>query len=215
MNCKQSLLGVGKFYTAEEALTLLRNMSDLEDESTSESEIEGDYSGSSEYAPEQQYQVRTDSNIQTLLPKETVNQNATKHALLADETATTSCEEHVALPPKVSKAKEIPTKGQKAAPKLVVNQNATKHALLADETATTSGERHVASPPKVSKPKRYTQRAKKLHQNWLLIRMPQNMLYWLMKQPPHQVRDMLLHPQKYLSQRNTHKGPKSCTKTGC
>ena len=29
MNCKQSLLGVGKFYTAEEALTLLRNMSDL------------------------------------------------------------------------------------------------------------------------------------------------------------------------------------------
>ena len=47
-------------------------------------------------------------------------------------------------PPKVSKAKEIPEKGQKAAPKLVVNQNTTKHALLADETATTSGEEHVA-----------------------------------------------------------------------
>ena len=102
MNRKWSLLGVGKFYTAEEALTLLRNMSDFEDESTSESEIEGDSSDSSEYAPEQQYQVRTDSNIQTLLPKETVNQNATK------------CH------------------------------------------------------------------------------------YWLMKQPPHQVRNMLLHPQKYL-----------------
>ena len=29
--------------------------------------------------------------------------------------------------------------------------------------------------------------------------MPQNMYYWLMKQPPHQVRNMLLHPQKYLS----------------
>ena len=28
--------------------------------------------------------------------------------------------------------------------------------------------------------------------------MPQNMLYWLMKQPPHQVRDMFLHPQKNL-----------------
>ena len=94
----------------------------------------------SEYAPEQQYQVRTDSNIQTLLPKETVNQNATKCALLAS-------------PPKVSKAKEIPKKGQTAAPKLVVNQNATKRALLADETATTSGEEHVASPPKVSKAK--------------------------------------------------------------
>ena len=59
MNHKQSLLGVGMFYTAEEALTLLRNMSDFEDESTSESEIEGDSSDSSEYAPEQQYQVRT------------------------------------------------------------------------------------------------------------------------------------------------------------
>ena len=38
-----------------------------------------------------------------------------KHALLADETATTSAEEHVASPSKVSKVKEIPTKGQKAA----------------------------------------------------------------------------------------------------
>ena len=146
-------MGVGRFYTAEEALTLLMNMSDFEDESTSKSEIEGDSSDSSEYAPEQHYQVRTDSNIQTLLPKETVNQNATKRALLADVTATTLGEEHVASPPKVSKAKETPKKGQKAAPKLVVNQNATKHALLADETTTTSGEEHVASPPKVSKVK--------------------------------------------------------------
>ena len=32
---------------------------------------------------------------------------------MADETATTLGEEHVALPPKVSKVKEIPTKGQK------------------------------------------------------------------------------------------------------
>ena len=140
MNCKWSLLGVGRFYTTEEALTLLINMSDFEDESTSESEIEGDSSDSSEYAPEQQYQVRTNSNIQTLLPKETVIQNATKCALLASS-------------PKVSKAKEIPIKGQKAAPKPVVNQNATKCALLADETAITSGEEHVASPPKVSKAK--------------------------------------------------------------
>ena len=146
MNHKWSLLGVGKFYTAEEALTLLRNMSDFEDESTSESEIEGNSSNSSEYAPEQQYQVRTDSNIQTLLLKETGNQNATK------------C------------------------------------ALLTDETTTTSGEEHVASPQKYLKSKKYLQRTKKLHQNWLLIRMPQNMHYWLMKQPPHQVRNMLLHP---------------------
>ena len=122
MNHKWSLLGVGRFYTAEEALTLLTNMSDFQCESTSESEIEGDSSDSSEYTPEQQYQVRTKSNIQTLLPKETVNQNTTKHALLADETSTTSGEEHVASPPKVSKAKEIPEKGQKAASKLVARK---------------------------------------------------------------------------------------------
>ena len=28
--------------------------------------------------------------------------------------------------------------------------------------------------------------------------MPQNVHYWLMKQPPHEVRNLLLHPQKYL-----------------
>ena len=84
MNRKQSVLGVCRFYTGEQALTLLRNMSDFEDESTSESEIEGDSSDSSEYAPEQQYQIRTNSNIQTLLPKETGNQNATKRALIGN-----------------------------------------------------------------------------------------------------------------------------------
>ena len=36
----------------------------------------------------------------------------------------TSGEEHVASPPKVSKAKEIPEKGQKAEPKLVIPQKA-------------------------------------------------------------------------------------------
>ena len=50
------------------------------------------------------------------------NQNATKHALLADETATTSGEEHVASPPKVSKVKKISAKGQRAAPKLVAKK---------------------------------------------------------------------------------------------
>ena len=130
MSRKWSFLGVHRFYTTEEALTILMSMSDFKDESTSESENEGDSSDSSEYAPEQ-HQVRTDSNI--LMPKET----------------------------KVSKAKEIPKKGQKAAPKLVDNLSATKHALLADQTATTSGEEHVASPPKVSKAKRNTQKGPK------------------------------------------------------
>ena len=140
MNRKWSLLGVGKFYTAEEALTLLRNMSDFEDESTFESEIEGDSSDSSEYATEQQYQVRTDSNIQTLLPKETINQNATKHALLADETATTSGEEHVASPPKYLKPKKYPKKGQKASPKLVARKRVIPHkaSALHDEGAMAS-----------------------------------------------------------------------------
>ena len=116
MNHKWSFLGKCRFYKLEQAMELLTNMSDCEDESTSESENEGDSSDSSEDAPEQ-HQVRTDSNI--LMPKET----------------------------EVSKAKEIPNKGQKAAPKLVDNQSATKHALLADQTVTTSG----ASPAKVSK----------------------------------------------------------------
>ena len=43
---------------------------------------------------------------------------------MADQTATTLGEEHVASPPKVSKAKEIPS--QKTAPKPVDNQSATK-----------------------------------------------------------------------------------------
>ena len=146
MNHKQSFLGKCRFYNIEEAVELLTIMSDCEDDSTSESENEGDSSDSSEDAPEQ-HQVRTDSNI--LMPKETKvskaneipkngqkaapklgdNQSATKHALLADQTDTTSGEEHVASPPKVSKvskAKEIPKNGQKAAPKLVDNQSATK-----------------------------------------------------------------------------------------
>ena len=170
MSHKPSFLVACRFYTAEEALTILMNMSDFKDESTCESENEGDSSDTSEYAPEQ-HQVRTNSNI--LIPKETRvskakeipkkgqksapkpvnNQIATKHALLADQTTTTSGEEHVASPPKVSKAKEIPKKGQKAAPKPVNNQIATKRTLLADQTATTSDKEHVASPPKVSKAK--------------------------------------------------------------
>ena len=135
-------------------MELFTNMSDCEDESTTESKNEGDSSDSSEDAPEQ-HQVRTDSNI--LMPKET----------------------------KVSKAKEIPQNGQKAAPKLVDNQSATKHALLADQTATTSG----ASPAKVSKVSKAKEIPKKVpkswHQNWLIIRVPQSMLYWLIKQPQH------------------------------
>ena len=55
-------------------------------------------------------------------PKLVDKQSATKRALLADQTATTSG----ASPAKVSKAKEIPKKGQKAAPKPVDKQSATK-----------------------------------------------------------------------------------------
>ena len=170
MNRKWSFLGKRRFYNIKEAVELLTNMSDCEDESTSESENAGDSSDSSEDATEQ-HQVRTDSNI--LMPKET----------------------------KVSKAKEIPKNGQKAAPKPVDNHSATKHALLANQMATTSGEEHVALPPKVSKvskAKEIPKNGQKLHQNQLIIRVPQSVLYWLIKQPQHQVRNMLLHLQKYL-----------------
>ena len=80
-------------------------------------------------------------------PKLVINQNATKHALLADETATTSGEEHVASPPKLSKVKEISGKAKKLHQNWLLIRMPQKHALLADETATTSGEEHVASPP--------------------------------------------------------------------
>ena len=72
---------------------------------------------------------------------------------MADEIFTTSAEEHVLSPPKVSKVKEISAKDKKATPKLVLKQNATKHALSADDIATTSGEEHVDSPPNVYKVK--------------------------------------------------------------
>ena len=163
MNHKWSFLGKRRFYRLKEAMELFTNMSNCEDESTSESKNEGDSSDSSEDAPEQ-HQVRTNSNI--LMPKETEvskakeipkigqkaapklvdKQSATKCALLADQTATTS-HASPAKVSKVSKAKEIPKKGQKAAPKVVDKHSATKHALLADQTATTSH----ASPAKVSK----------------------------------------------------------------
>ena len=84
--------------------------------------------------------------VQKAVPKLGDHQSATKCALLADQTATTSGEAPAKVS-KVSNSKEIPKKGQKAVPKLGDNQSATKHALLADQTATTSGE----APAKVSK----------------------------------------------------------------
>ena len=56
---------------------------------------------------------------------------------MADETATTSGKVHVVSPPKVSKVKEIPTKGQKAAPKLVAKKRVIpqKASALCDEGA--------------------------------------------------------------------------------
>ena len=57
-----------------------------------------------------------------------------------DETATTSGEEHVASPPKVSIVKKIPAKGQKAAPKLVAGKRVIpqKASALCDEGDMTS-----------------------------------------------------------------------------
>ena len=59
---------------------------------------------------------------------------------MADETATTSGEEHVVSPPKVSKVKEISAKGQKAAPKLVAKKRVMpqKASALHDEVAMAS-----------------------------------------------------------------------------
>ena len=53
---------------------------------------------------------------------------------MADETATTSGEEHIASPPKVSKAKEIPKKDQKAEPKLVARKRVIPHKAMASNS---------------------------------------------------------------------------------
>ena len=141
MNCKQSFLGKCRFYKLEQAMELLTNMSDCEDESTSESENEGDSSDSSEDAPEQ-HQVRTDSNI--LMPKET----------------------------EVSKGKEILNKGQKAAPNWLiirVPQSMLYWLIKQQQHQVFHWQKYL----KYLKPKKYQKRAKKLHQNWLIIRVPQ------------------------------------------
>ena len=64
---------------------------------------------------------------QKAAPKPVDNQSATKHALLADQTATTSGEKHVASPQKV------PKNGQKAVPKLVHNQSANSSDMDVDD----------------------------------------------------------------------------------
>ena len=56
----------------------------------------------------------------------------------------------------------------------------------------------------VFKAKKIPKRDKKLHQNWLIIRVPQSMLYWLIKQPQHWV----FHLQKYLKYLKPKKYPK-------
>ena len=119
MSHKWALLGIGRFYTAEEALTLLRNMSDFEDESTSE--------------------VKMKVILLTLLNMH-LNNNISSELIQ------------------------------------ILKQYCLKKQL---------------------------------------IRMPQSVLYWWMKQPPHQVRNMLLHLQKYLNPKKYQKGPKSCIKSSC
>ena len=76
------------------------------------------------YLKSKKYQQR-----EKAVPKLVVNQNATKCALLADETATTSGKGLVALPPKVYKVTETPTKDHKAAPKLVAKKGNTPKGI--------------------------------------------------------------------------------------
>ena len=71
-------------------------------------------------------------NGQKAAPKLGDNQSATKHALFADQTATTSGEAPAKVF-KVSKAKEIPKMGQKAPNKPGDNQSATK-AMASDSS---------------------------------------------------------------------------------
>ena len=70
----------------------------------------------------------------------------------------------------------------------------------------------MAKETEVSKAKKYPKMAKKLHQNQLIIRVPQSMLYWLIKQPQHWVLSPAKVSKVSKAKENTQKGPKSCTK---
>ena len=174
-----------RFYNIEEAVELLTNMTDCEDESTSESENEGDSSDSSEDAPEQ-HQVRTDSIFQCLKKQ------------------------------RYLKPKKYPKMTKKLHQNWLiirVPQSMLYWLVKQSPHQVRNMLLHLQKYLNYLKPKKYP--AKKLHQNWLIIRVPQSVLYWLIKQPPHQVRSMFLHLQKYLKYlkpKNTQ--PESCTKTG-
>ena len=215
MNCKQSLLGAGKFYIAEEALTLLRNMSDFEDESTSESELKvilltllnTHLNNNIRSEPIQIFKhyyqkkqlIRMPQNVHYWLMKQPPHQ--VRNMLLH--------------PQKYLKSKKYPQRAKKLHQNwLLIRMPQNVHYWLMKQPSDQVRNMSL-HPQKYLKSKKYPQRAKKLHQNWLLIRMPQNVHYWLMKQPSDQVRNMSLHPQKYLKSKKYLQMVKSCTKTGC
>ena len=147
MNHKQSLLGVGKFYTAEEALTLLRNMSNLK----------------------MNLPLKVKLKVILLTP-------LNMHLNINIRSEHIQNYKHYCLK------------------KHLIRMPQNVHYWLMKQL-THQVSNMLLHPKKYLKSKNYPQRAKMLHQNWLLIRMPQNVHYWLMKQPPHQVSNMLLHPK--------------------
>ena len=70
----------------------------------------------------------------------------------------------------------------------------------------------MSKETKVSQAKEIPKKGQKAAPNQLIIRVPQSMLYWLIKQPPHQVKNMLLHLQKYLKYLKPKKYPKRVKK---
>ena len=144
MNHKQSLLGVGKFYTAKEALTLLTNMK-----------------------MNLPLKVKVKVILVTLLNMH-LNNN--------------------------TRSEPIQIFKHYCQKKQLIRMPQNVHYWLMKQPPH-QVRNMLLHLQRYLKSKKYLQRAKKLHQYWLLIRMPQNMYYWLMKQPPHQVRNMLLHPQ--------------------
>ena len=184
-------------------------MSDFEDESTSESEIEGDSS----------YSLNThlNNNIRSeliqifkhyCLKKQLIRMPQNMHYWLIKQPPH-QVRNMLLFPQKYLKSKKYLQRAKKLHQNwLLIRMPQNVHYWLMKQPPH-QVRNMLLHPQKYLKSKNYLQRAKKLHQNWLLIRLPQNMYYWLMKQPPHQVRNMLLHPQKYLKSK---KYPQRATK---
>ena len=158
MSRKQSLLGVGRFYTKEEALTLLMNMSDFED------------------VP---LKVKLKVILLTLLNMHLKNNIRSepiqifKHYCLKKQLIRMSQSVLYWLhPQKYLKPKKYPKRAKKLHQNWLLIRMPQSVLYWLIKQPPHQVRNMLLHLQKYLKPKKYPKRAKKLHQNQLLIRMP-------------------------------------------